>query len=78
MRKPIRLLAWLALLIAAPWALAKPVTIAVISDINGRYGSTEYTPFISKVIDKIATIKPDIVISAGDMSGSRSHVDRIS
>ena len=67
MRKQSRLMLWLLLLSATPWALAKPVTIAVISDINGRYGSTEYTPFISKVIDKIAAIKPDVVISTGDM-----------
>ena len=67
MRNPIRLLLWLALLSVAQAGFAKSVTIAVISDINGRYGSTEYTPFVSKVIDKIAAIKPDVVISTGDM-----------
>ncbi|WP_170971994.1 metallophosphoesterase [Rhodobacter sp. SY28-1] len=52
--------------------LAKPVTaeslrIAVISDLNGSYGSTDYGPEVSAAIDRIITLRPDLVISTGDM-----------
>ena len=41
--------------------------IVVISDINGRYGSTEYSPRVTRAIQVIIDMKPDIVIGAGDM-----------
>lgn len=50
--------------------LSSPVlaqTIVIISDINGRYGSTEYSPRVTKAVQTIIDLKPDLVIGAGDM-----------
>jgi len=45
----------------------KPIKIAVISDLNGSYGSTKYNKQIPEVISHIIDIKPDVIISTGDM-----------
>jgi len=44
-----------------------PVTIAVISDLNGSYGSSKYDKPIPAVISHIRDLQPDLVISTGDM-----------
>ena len=41
--------------------------IVVISDINGRYASTDYHPRVAAAIQRIVALEPDIVISTGDM-----------
>lgn len=41
--------------------------LAIISDMNGRYGSAEYDAEVVRGIDMIIEDKPDIVINAGDM-----------
>ncbi len=41
--------------------------IVVISDINGRYGSTGYHQRVSGAVERIIAMKPDLVISTGDM-----------
>jgi len=57
----------------APPVAAKTLQIAVISDLNGRYGSTEYSPRVAKAIAAIIARKPDLVISTGDMiAGQRA------
>ena len=43
------------------------IKIAVISDLNGSYGSIEYNKQIPKVISHLVDITPDRVISTGDM-----------
>jgi len=48
-------------------AVAKPITVVVISDLNGSYGSTSYAPRINVAIDRIISLQPDLVISTGDM-----------
>lgn len=55
----------LLLLLLSPPVLAQK--IVVISDINGRYGSTEYSPRVTKAVQAILDLKPDLVIGAGDM-----------
>jgi hypothetical protein len=55
---------WLGL---AGTAQAEPLRIAVISDLNGSYGSTDYAPRVSAAIDAIIALKPDLVLSTGDM-----------
>jgi len=45
----------------------KVARIAVISDINGRYGSTEYHPRLDAAINRIIELRPSVVISTGDM-----------
>lgn len=41
--------------------------LAIISDMNGRYGSADYDAEVVKSIDMIIEDRPDIVINAGDM-----------
>ncbi len=44
-----------------------PLKIMVISDLNASYGSTEYPEDVPHVISQIDSIKPDIILCAGDM-----------
>lgn len=66
------LVAWLAC-----WSLtcaAEPLRIAVVSDLNGSYGSTHYDGDVSRGIAKVIALNPDLVISTGDMvAGQRRH-----
>lgn len=45
----------------------KPTRVLVISDLNSSYGSTTYSPEVTAVISKLDSIKPDIILCAGDM-----------
>lgn len=62
-----------ALLAAFPvWA--GPLRVAVISDLNGSYGSTDYASAVSGAVARIIELKPDLVISTGDMvAGQRRN-----
>lgn len=54
-------------------AFADPLRIAVISDLNGSYGSTDYAPEVPRAIAAIIARDPDLVISTGDMiAGQRA------
>jgi len=53
------------LIFNSPPAIAQ--SIALISDINGRYGSTNYHERVSTAIDTIVASRPQLVISAGDL-----------
>lgn len=46
---------------------AEPLRIAVISDLNGSYGSTDYGDAVKTGIAEIIARRPDLVISTGDM-----------
>ena len=52
-------------------------TVAVISDLNGSYGSTEYTREVHGAVEWINdSLKPDLVVSTGDMvAGQRRGLD---
>ena len=66
----------LCLLLAALPALAaaKTLRVAVISDLNGSYGSTTYEPGIAPAVARLVELHPDLVISTGDMvAGQRLH-----
>lgn len=54
-------------IVVAGFANAKSYKVAVISDLNGSYGSTEYGPGITRAIDAIIALEPDLVIATGDM-----------
>ena len=41
--------------------------VAVISDLNGSYGSTEYGQEVDDAVARILALQPDLVISTGDM-----------
>jgi hypothetical protein len=58
---------FLILFVFSAAGFARPVTVAVISDLNGSYGSTFYPQLASDVIQRIIAIRPDVVISTGDM-----------
>lgn len=55
----------------APPGLTAPqrgdVRIAVISDLNSQYGSTDYEAEVDKAIALIPDWQPDLVLSGGDM-----------
>jgi hypothetical protein len=60
----LRLAGLLLILVSAPLAAQ---TIAFISDLNGRYGSTSYDKRVTDAIDTLVGLRPDLVISGGDM-----------
>lgn len=46
---------------------AEPLRIAVISDMNGSYGSSDYGDAVKDGVAAIIARRPDLVISTGDM-----------
>lgn len=59
-------------------------TIALVSDLNGRYGSTTYDSRVSKAVSTIIALNPLLVISTGDMVAGQKqpqldgpHLDRM-
>lgn len=64
-RLTVRRLACLLLILFSQTLAAQ--SIAFISDLNGRYGSTSYDPRVTNAIDVIVQLQPDLVISTGDM-----------
>jgi Calcineurin-like phosphoesterase len=60
--------------IAAPNPVRGMVRLAVISDLNSSYGSTDYEPEVDRVMSLIIqTWKPDLVLCAGDMVAGQSR-----
>lgn len=53
--------------LAAVQAGAEGVRVAVISDLNGSYGSTEYAREVHRAVDAIIALAPDLLLSTGDM-----------
>jgi len=50
------------------WAQeSKPIDILVISDLNGSYGSTSYSPETHNATAHILSQRPDLVLVTGDM-----------
>jgi len=63
-------------LAGAGWPAAALATlrVAVISDLNGSYGSTQYEASVATAVKRLVELRPDLVISAGDMvAGQRLH-----
>ena len=53
-----------------------PLRIAIISDMNGDYGSAEYSIRVKKAVDNIRNLAPDAVLVTGDMvSGEKKGLD---
>ena len=46
---------------------AQAQRVAVISDLNPGYGKTEYSDNVDRAISRIIALKPELVISTGDM-----------
>ena len=69
----VAILLLVALLAAGP-AAARSLRVAVISDLNGGYGSTDYDPSVAAAVARIVELRPDLVISTGDMvAGQRRN-----
>jgi len=72
--------AWLLLLALFPLlaGAGQTLRVAVISDLNGAYGSTRYETTVDDAVSRILALKPDLVISTGDMVGGqrRPHLTR--
>ena len=49
------------------WAQAAPLRVAVISDLNGSYGSTRYPAAVPRAVASIVAGQADLVLSTGDM-----------
>jgi len=61
-----------ALCVGTPAAAA--LRVAVISDLNGSYGSTRYEPAVGLAVRRLIELRPDLIISTGDMvAGQRLH-----
>jgi Icc-related predicted phosphoesterase len=60
----------------APAGLYAPkrgdVRWVVMSDLNSRYGATDYEPQVKKAIDLIPKWQPDLVLCSGDMVAAQS------
>lgn len=59
-----------------PHHTKRVVRVAVISDLNSSYGSTEYSPEVQAAIAWLIHESPDIVISTGDLvAGMKAGLD---
>jgi len=57
-------------------ASPRSITVAVISDLNGAYGSTEYGSSVHAAVDRIVALSHDLVLSTGDMvAGQQAGLD---
>lgn len=55
----------------------EPYTVAVVSDMNGSYGSTDYQEPVHRTIDWLTgDLEPDLVVSTGDhVAGQKRGLD---
>ncbi len=61
---------------AASAPAPRPLRVAVISDLNGSYGSTDYNDDVHAAIARIVALQPDLVLNTGDMvAGQRRGLD---
>ena len=53
-----------------------PVRVAVISDLNGSYGSTTYSSDVDAAVEALVSDPPDVVLVTGDMvAGQQRGLD---
>ncbi|WP_425045322.1 metallophosphoesterase family protein [Primorskyibacter sp. S87] len=55
------------LVLLLPARMVAALDVIVISDLNGSYGSVRYDARVSNAVARIIEMKPDLVISTGDM-----------
>lgn len=54
----------------------EPITVAVVSDLNGSYGSTTYQAEVHAAAAAVVALQPDVVLSTGDMvAGQQAGLD---
>jgi hypothetical protein len=71
-----RALAGLLLFFSGP-VQAETLRIAVISDLNAGYGSTDYGPDVTGAVAAIIARHPDLVISTGDMVAGQRDTPKL-
>lgn len=50
--------------------------VAVVSDLNGSYGSRQYGEAVHAAVDRLLGVQPDLVLTTGDMvAGQRAGLD---
>jgi 3',5'-cyclic AMP phosphodiesterase CpdA len=55
---------------------AQSLTVAVVSDLNGSYGSTTYDALVHTAGRRLVELDPDLVLSTGDMvAGQKAGLD---
>jgi 3',5'-cyclic AMP phosphodiesterase CpdA len=66
------------LLLPAILVAGEPLRVVVVSDLNGSYGSSRYEAPVDMAMARILELKPDLVISTGDMVAGqrRPHLSR--
>jgi len=52
---------------AAPAPPRGDLRLALISDLNASYGSTSYVPQVQRGVELLRSLRPDLVLCAGDM-----------
>lgn len=63
-------------LIGETLALPPSQRFAIISDLNNSYGSVQYGSDVQTSISKLIDLKPDVVLSTGDMvAGQKAGLD---
>ncbi len=71
---------WFLLLVLLPLfaSAGQTLRVIIISDLNGSYGATRYEATVDTAISRIVELKPDLVISTGDMVAGqrRPHLTR--
>jgi len=75
---PCRAFILVLLLLPVIAVAGEPLRVVVISDMNGSYGSTRYEAPVDAAMARILELKPDLVISTGDMVAGqrRPHLSR--
>lgn len=79
----------LSAVVASPFAVAasrlcedRPLVtsalrVAIIADLNSAYGDETYLPSVAGAVQRIVALKPDLVLSAGDMvAGQWRNLER--
>lgn len=51
---------------------AATLKVAVISDLNGNYGSAVYDQPVHEAVKKLTALKPDVVLATGDLVAGQS------
>jgi len=69
-----------SILTSAVWAASTPEVpiqrIAVISDLNGSYGSTRYGSDVKAAVERLSELKPAVVLATGDLvAGQKAGLD---
>jgi Calcineurin-like phosphoesterase len=75
-KSPMKLLGPFLFLSLSLWGQTPIKRVAVISDFNNSYGSTNYGVDVKKAVSKLNELRPEIVLGTGDMvAGQKAGLD---